>query len=263
MDIKRINITIIFSLCVMLSFAQTLSPKVQPAQGGSVTGGNLQLQPTIGEPLISTFKAGSNQISLGFEQPEMNIVIDSSVVGPYSSSAQIGIPFNAKGIFGPGNIFTVQLSSPTGSFGSRTSIGSDTTQTSGTVVVNIPSTATSSNYRMRIISSYPPFTIDSIFGPVYTMQFISGVNQDTIYLTDSLKFTTPQYYYTSSDSIYFSYHVIDPSSGSEVVSISPVKYTSDGYYVADNLSALTSGSSYRLEFLLYNGYRYSFNLKKN
>jgi hypothetical protein len=252
--------------------AQTFNPSVYPSAGGYNFGGNPQQQYTIGESLISTYTDSINMFSLGFEQPEMNLIIDSiGVAGPYSPGSQIGIPFTTQGIYGPGNIFTVQLSNSAGSFSSPTNIGFDTAQSSGTALVTMPSISTSTNYRMRIVSSYPTFTggptafmtIDSISRVVYVVPFTSGINQDTLYLADSLTFTSPGYIYTSSDSVYFRYHVIDPSNGSEVVGVSPVKYTSDGFYVADNLTALTSGNSYKLEFLLYNGYRYSFTLKKN
>jgi hypothetical protein len=98
---------------------------------------------------------------------------------------------------------------------------------------------------------------------IYLFEFTENSQLQPVYVAGNLKFLSPDYGYASDDSIYFSYRILDPTTGSEVVSLSPVKYTSDGYYLIDTISSLSSGDNYTLEFLLYSGNRYSFNLIKN
>lgn len=65
----------------------------------------------------------------------------------------------APGLFGSGNIFTAQLSDPTGSFaGGTTDIGTLASSTDGVIPCIIPLTVTpSTTYRIRILASKPNF----------------------------------------------------------------------------------------------------------
>ena len=177
-SVRKYCCVLIAIMGALSSFSQSLTPSVRPAGGGYGGAGNIQLQYTIGEPLINTYNvAHQNELSLGFEQPELNI--DCSVTEP-----------------------------------------------------------------------------------CYTLPFLSQTTFDTVYIYHKLFFISPGSDYSTCDSIYFNYHVINPSSGAEVVGVTPVKFSCNGLYLADNLNALTSGNSYQIEFILYNGNRYSFNLKK-
>ncbi|MGB6047516.1 MAG: hypothetical protein WBG34_07930 [Flavobacteriales bacterium] len=72
-------------------------------------------------------------------------------------AASANVSVNAEGLFGGANIFTVQLSDPTGSFLAPIDVGSATGANSTTIVVDLPnSTAAGSLYRLRVVSSDPP-----------------------------------------------------------------------------------------------------------
>jgi hypothetical protein len=158
MSIRNILSAGVFMLLAMTVFAQTISPTVQPAQGGTFTGGNLQMQFTIGQPLNQTFTAGSNEFSLGFNQPEQNLIIDSAVGNLFCAGDSIRVYYTALGVYGPGNLFTVQLSNAAGNFVALLNIATDTGRNSGNIAAIIPtSIASSSNYRVRVVSSYPVF----------------------------------------------------------------------------------------------------------
>ncbi|PQJ10519.1 hypothetical protein CJD36_011120 [Flavipsychrobacter stenotrophus] len=71
-----------------------------------------------------------------------------------ASGASINVPFTATGTFAAGNIFTAQLSDAAGSFASPLNIGTLTSTTSGTIMANIPASATGgSGYRIRVVNS--------------------------------------------------------------------------------------------------------------
>lgn len=157
MAARKMSMVAMLLLYTIVSVAQTMSPSVQPAQGGYLTGGNLQMQFTVGEPLIQTFTAGGQEFSLGFEQPEMNLTV-GTLSAPFCAGSQISIPFNAKGIYGLGNIFTAQLSDSSGSFASPLVIEVDTEATSDTVIAIIPDSGfIKGHYKIRLVSSYPAF----------------------------------------------------------------------------------------------------------
>ena len=158
---KILQIFFLLIAGTLAGFGQTviISPTVQPAQGGYFTNGNLQLQYTIGEPINETFIAGGYAFSLGFEQPEMNLTINTAPGSAYCAGAQISIPFSAKGIYGTSNIFTAQLSDSSGSFTNAISVGFDTAVTSGTITATLPdSILAGSHFKIRVVSSYPVFT---------------------------------------------------------------------------------------------------------
>lgn len=156
----NIYITALLLIASTLSaFSQTISPQVYPAQGGSMGAGNFRLQFTIGQPLGITLTAGNNEYSLGLQQPEMNIVPANISGSPVCPGSNISIPFKAQGKYASANIFTAQLSDSSGSFTNPVNIGTDTAVTSGTIPVTFPdSTLAGSNYKIRLISSFPLFT---------------------------------------------------------------------------------------------------------
>jgi|GEM_PF-3631841 hypothetical protein len=163
---KTLHIYHLLMLSALAGFSQTISPTVAPTQGGYVTGGNVRLQYTIGEPVNQTITGGGFEFTLGFQQPEMNLT-DTITSSPFCAGSTINIPFTAQGIYGSGNIFTAQLSDSTGNFAGAISIGFDTAIISGTITATIPdSIPAGSNYKIRVISSYPLFTggPSAIFG---------------------------------------------------------------------------------------------------
>lgn len=65
--------------------------------------------------------------------------------------------------FATNNVFTVQLSNPSGSFNNPIVIGSKSSRTSGSILCTLPDTlSNSSNYRIRILSSNPADTSHNV-----------------------------------------------------------------------------------------------------
>lgn len=89
-----------------------------------------------------------------------NNVIVVSGPSDWCRNTAFNIGFIATGTYNTGNMFTVQLSNPTGSFASGiTSLTTISSTTSGAASVTIPnSVAIGSGYRLRVISSNPNLT---------------------------------------------------------------------------------------------------------
>lgn len=74
----------------------------------------------------------------------------------FCSGTTFTLPYTVEGSFYTGNTFTLQLSNASGSFASPTTIGTATSQLSGTITATIPAgTPTGAGYRIRIASSSP------------------------------------------------------------------------------------------------------------
>ncbi len=58
-----------------MCFSQTLSPTVIASAGTVFTDGTTSLSWTLGEIAVSTITSGSNKLTQGFHQPEINIPI--------------------------------------------------------------------------------------------------------------------------------------------------------------------------------------------
>ncbi len=87
-----------------------------------------------------------------------NITIDSVPV-TLCKGAAFNIPYTAVGSFDVDNIFTAQLSDSGGSFANPDTIGSLSSQVSGTITGTIPSnTIIGIRYRIRIVASGPAVT---------------------------------------------------------------------------------------------------------
>lgn len=68
-------LVIIISCLSTITQAQSLSPQVLAAGGTSVTNGGYSLAYTIGEPLTTTLTAGSNILTQGFHQPDLQTIV--------------------------------------------------------------------------------------------------------------------------------------------------------------------------------------------
>jgi len=123
-----------------------------------------------------------------------NPVLTTGTINPLTylvsstMSASVSVPFTLTGSMNSGNIVTAQLSDASGSFVSPQNIGTLTATTSGTVPGTIPAgTATSSNYRIRVVSSsYPITAADN--GTNITISDVTGI----------------QNYQSANTSVYFS-----------------------------------------------------------
>ncbi|RYZ20140.1 MAG: hypothetical protein EOO16_17685 [Chitinophagaceae bacterium] len=77
----------------------------------------------------------------------------------FCPGASTAIPFSATGTFGPGNVFTAQLSDASGSFASPVTIGTLAGTASSAVPATIPLSAVAGGaYRVRVLSSAPALT---------------------------------------------------------------------------------------------------------
>jgi hypothetical protein len=135
----------------------------------------------MGETLTPTLTAGSNMLSQGFEQPEVDILTGTITGSPFCSGSAINIPFTAAGYVDPSNIYTAQLSDASGSFTSPVTLGSLTsTVISGTISGTLPSVSTTGNYQVRVAGSAPSYpgktsTTTIIINPLPTFT-ASGTN---------------------------------------------------------------------------------------
>ena len=123
------------------------------------------------------------------------ITIGSISPTTYCAGATINIPFTITGSFNTGNTFTAQLSDASGSFGgSPTSIGTLSSQSTGTINGVIPSTSIGgTNYKIRIKSSSPSDTISPSVTIAINQKpiasFITNPSMQSICFGDSITFT--------------------------------------------------------------------------
>jgi N-acetylneuraminic acid mutarotase len=103
-------------------------------------------------------------IGMGFDGNSLNdlweytpsnfIDIISVTTTTICSGSLLNIPYMAYGVYNLGNVFTAELSNANGSFTSAVSIGSLTSQSSGTINAIIPiGTINGTGYRVRVLSS--------------------------------------------------------------------------------------------------------------
>ncbi len=93
------------------------------------------------------------------------VIVDSIIQTSPCAGSNIYIPYTVSGgNFNFGNVFTAQLSSPSGSFNNPTNIGSTPYWNTGLIIGTIPLTATFGfSYKVRIVASAPSYT--SAVGP--------------------------------------------------------------------------------------------------
>jgi len=166
---KKILLGGLFSACAWVAVAQTLSPKVTPAAGGYTTGSNgVSLSFTIGETLTPTLAAGSNLLSQGQQQPEIDL-LTNSVTGELCAGGPVTVGFAAASYVAAPNVFTLQLSDASGSFAAPVSLATLNSIASGNLVGVIPpNTVVGPGYRVRVVSNQPVFESTSLPVPSCT-----------------------------------------------------------------------------------------------
>jgi hypothetical protein len=138
------------------AFAQSAYSYVLSSLGSQSHSGNISLSATLGEPFPAKLAVGSNVLTVGFEQPQMQINTDTLPERSICSQQNINVPYQAWGYINAHNTFTAQLSDAAGSFTNPTNIGAITGTTSGFIPAAIPANIPAgSDYRIRIISSAP------------------------------------------------------------------------------------------------------------
>ncbi len=86
------------------------------------------------------------------------VSLQPSLTWCQGSAATLQVLFNATGTYTAGNVFTAQLSDASGSFASPTSIGTLSSTTSGTQLINaivLGTVPAGSGYRIRVVASNP------------------------------------------------------------------------------------------------------------
>ncbi|MDH7514543.1 MAG: T9SS type A sorting domain-containing protein [Bacteroidota bacterium] len=140
-----------FSLAVDASGSPVIGGMTDSPASVSTTGSH---QPSFGGGTMDGFVAkfngahGTNNINI------LAVSKDTLCAGE-----TVQITFSATGNFLSGNVFTAQLSNPLGYFSPPTAIGQLASTTSGAITAIIPTSAVNgSSYRVRVVSSNPPFT---------------------------------------------------------------------------------------------------------
>ncbi len=104
-----------------------------------------------GSPLSASATTGSSPLGLTLLSN-----VNLCTAAPFTAVYTIGATYN------PGNIFSVQLSDANGNFTSPTLMGSQSSTASGNILCNVPNVSAGANYRIRMVSSNPVFTSNSI-----------------------------------------------------------------------------------------------------
>ena len=180
---KRIILILLLFLLYVGGQSQTLTPKVIPTNGGSatVTGGSVSW--TIGETVTATLTSGTNVLSQGEQQPEVDIITGTITGSPFCAGTSVSVPYTADGYYGGANVFTAQLSDGSGSFVNPINIGNVTASTSGTISATIPSnTASGTGYRIRVVSNVPNYIIGTANGvniTVYPTSVVTSIGSNS------------------------------------------------------------------------------------
>ena len=108
---------------------------------------------------ISGIQVNSNEVIISVGNASLTTGTISGSPFQFSASApnaNISVPYTVSAPLNAGNVFTAQLSDATGSFANATTLGTVTSNTSGTISTTIPaSTPAGTGYRIRVISSNP------------------------------------------------------------------------------------------------------------
>ena len=159
---------------VSLTRQTAITPLDAIAGSTSFNGTYTYLGGTAGANGVSTSNAiGSNTafVLAGMKQTITTGTVPGSTF--CSGTAGVIIPYVATGTYLAGNTFTAQLSDPSGSFASPTSIGSVSSLVSGTISTTVSSLLNGTGYRTRVISSSPAIT-GSDNGSDLTINLVPG-----------------------------------------------------------------------------------------
>ena len=189
---------------------------------------------------ISTFTCGtvtSNEVQINVSGTISTGTITGSpfCVTASSGSSVFQVPFTSLGTFGGGNIFTAQLSDPSGGFGSPQNIGTgNSSPISATILANTP---TGTGYRIRVISSDPAIistdngtdlTInlpEISIAPTGVQNINAGVNGTMLVVTEAPVANSREWFY-GIDGINF-----DTPTGVTATSYIPNFAVQNTYYV--------------------------------
>ncbi|MBK6482953.1 MAG: T9SS type A sorting domain-containing protein [Chitinophagaceae bacterium] len=118
----------------------------------------LEINYTSDKLVAATYGRGIWQSDLASNAPTASITTTPFAASTFCPGENITVAFTAMGSYDPANNFIAQLSSSTGSFSSPTVIGSIVGTSSGNINAAIPSTASGTGYRIRVIATNPATT---------------------------------------------------------------------------------------------------------
>lgn len=152
--IKKIILMAVVIVQSIIGFSQSISRSDLNTAGGTLTGGGISLNYSMGVVAGSTLVSGNAMVTQGFQQPGEQIrtgVVPVSIC----RGSQMIIPFTATDIASV-NTFTAELSDSAGNFSSPIAIGNINSNSSGSITATIPSNIPSgSKYRVRVTGSFP------------------------------------------------------------------------------------------------------------
>lgn len=149
---RRYLLLLLWSIPIW-STAQTTSPSGNFAGGGFLSAANGSLSYTMGQSFQQTLSVGSNVMTQGFQQPEINIKL-LSLPSTFCNGDTVFIPYQALGYIDASNAFDLRLSDASGSFASPTTLATMNGTSSGSFGAVVPFNITpSSNYRLQIKST--------------------------------------------------------------------------------------------------------------
>lgn len=160
----------------------------------------------------NSYGGGTNDAFIVKITPDTSVsIVKTSVQSTYCETDSFTLSYVVTEPFRPGNVFTVQLSSSTGSFASPTNIGTKTSNMPGSINVNLPQGATGNGYRIRIVATLPVDTsYDNDFNitikplPIVPVATNNGpkCSNDTLKLFSTASSTGSSYTWTGPDGYY-------------------------------------------------------------
>ena len=144
---------------VSLSRPSAITPNDMIGGSVALAGPYTSLVGTPGTNTVSNSAIINNNRFFVFAQSK-SITTGTITGSPFCAGSAVSIPYTIAGTYISGNVFTAQLSGPTGSFTTPVTIGTLTSTSAGTILGTIPAvTSTGTSYRIRVVSSTPSSVI--------------------------------------------------------------------------------------------------------
>lgn len=139
----------------------TLGNNTTPTRiGGNVvnTSNNSFLRGALDEVRIYNRTLSTDEINVLSAAVGVTLSTGNPTSSAFCAGANINVPYTVSGTgIQPGNVFTAQLSEPSGSFANPTTIGSLNATASGNISASLPGNLeTGSNYKIRVVASQSP-----------------------------------------------------------------------------------------------------------
>lgn len=128
--------------------------------GGNVvnTNNNSFLRGALDEVRIYNRTLSTDEINVLSAAVGVTLNTGNPTSSTFCAGANINVPYTVSGTgIQPGNVFTAQLSDPSGSFANPTTIGSLSSSASGNISASLPDNLeTGNNYKIRVVASQSP-----------------------------------------------------------------------------------------------------------